>query len=371
MTRTLSLKFRFYSFVCIALLTLVHAYNLENSYLTPSTFVSEPLTFTSYVEYLLANGLLRFRLPILFIISGFLFAYQDNRSFSAQIKKRFETLLVPLFLWSLLSLSFTFLLQRFSYTADIVYRAEIDQQGQNIPYENLSWWGIVSRWLLTPPAFQLWFIRSLFFYNLFYPAIRWIVVKGYLWTIVPIALFLWEINFNLIIDGQGLLFFSLGVWLQKNNFSLERKPKWLDIPFVAILYFGVNIIKTFMAFELAEYATVIPLQIVFHLLYYISVFTGVLTVWYGADAIVYKCMRNKHFVAASQFSFFIYGFHVPFLVYLSVWLLDVLQGFIYKRIIVYFLAAVITIGIALLIAILLRKLTPKFYKVLTGGRGLG
>ena len=77
MNRLLSLKFRFYSFVCIALLLFVHGYNLKVTYLEPFSLVREPLTFTTFIEYFMANGILRFRLPMLFTISGYIFAMQD------------------------------------------------------------------------------------------------------------------------------------------------------------------------------------------------------------------------------------------------------------------------------------------------------
>ena len=78
MNRFTSQKFRFYSFICIALLLFVHGYNLKQTYLEPFSLVRERLTFTSFFEYFMANGILRFRLPMLFAISGYFFAMQDH-----------------------------------------------------------------------------------------------------------------------------------------------------------------------------------------------------------------------------------------------------------------------------------------------------
>ncbi|HEX8462350.1 MAG TPA: hypothetical protein VF623_13005, partial [Segetibacter sp.] len=72
MNRFLSRKFRFYSFVSIVLLCFVHGYNLQERYLMPYSMVREPLTITTYVEYFFANGVLRFRIPLLFAISGYI-----------------------------------------------------------------------------------------------------------------------------------------------------------------------------------------------------------------------------------------------------------------------------------------------------------
>ena len=91
----LSQKFRFWSFVSMFLLVFLHGYNVESRYLQPWTTPTDPLTATGFVEYLLANGLLRFRIPMLFIISGYLFALHDGQPHRQRVRKRLRTLLAP------------------------------------------------------------------------------------------------------------------------------------------------------------------------------------------------------------------------------------------------------------------------------------
>ncbi len=110
MDRFLSLKFRFYSFVCISLLLFVHAYNLQETYLKPYSTVKEPITITTFIEYFLANGALRFRIPLLFLISGYIYALQDNKPYLQRIRKRFVTLIIPFLIWSAIGLAITYLL---------------------------------------------------------------------------------------------------------------------------------------------------------------------------------------------------------------------------------------------------------------------
>ena len=93
--RVLSQKFRFYTFISIALLLFVHGYNLNDTYLLPYSTVTEPMTFTTWFEYFLANGVLRFRIPLLFLISGYIYALQDNKSYGVRTRKRFITLMIP------------------------------------------------------------------------------------------------------------------------------------------------------------------------------------------------------------------------------------------------------------------------------------
>ena len=105
-----SQKFRFWSFVSMFLLVFVHAYNLNQSYLQPWTMPGEPMTVTGFTEYWLANGIFRFRIPMLFIISGYLFAISDHKPYKQRAGKRVKTLLYPYLIWSAVGLLLTFVL---------------------------------------------------------------------------------------------------------------------------------------------------------------------------------------------------------------------------------------------------------------------
>ncbi|MFZ4549269.1 MAG: hypothetical protein ACOYN4_17610, partial [Bacteroidales bacterium] len=82
-----SSKFRFWSFVSMVLLVFVHGYNLDSRYMQPWTLPGEPMDFTAFTEYFLANGIFRFRIPMLFIISGFLYALHDQKPYKQRTNK--------------------------------------------------------------------------------------------------------------------------------------------------------------------------------------------------------------------------------------------------------------------------------------------
>jgi fucose 4-O-acetylase-like acetyltransferase len=367
MTRTLSQKFRFFTFVCIALLAYVHGYNLQNPYLAPYSTVDEPMTFTAFFEYLFANGLLRFRIPMLFMISGYLYALYDHRPYAEQVKKRIKTLIIPYLLWSAAGLLLTFLLQQVPYTARIVYESKLDQLGDNRPYTEIGWWGMLVRWIRTPVSYQLWFISSLFVYNLIYPAIRWLVTRiPYIWLPFTFLFFFSAIQLPLI-EGRGLFFFSFGVWLLKKNFSGEKEPSWFSLGIMMILFIGLSVIKTFMAFEL-EPNTPSTFYILLSL-YQLSIIAGIMAMWFGADRIIDWLMKKHWFHYASGFSFFIFGLHVPLLPYLMKWALNSLDFLPYYRIFCYLFIPVGVIAFCIGAGAFSRKYLPRFYSLLTGGRG--
>jgi len=98
----ISRKFKFWSFASMVMLVFIHGYNLNLRYLQSATTVSEPLTATTFIQYFLSNGLFRFFIPMLFIISGYLYALQDNKPYKESIIKRLRTLFLPYLIWSAL-----------------------------------------------------------------------------------------------------------------------------------------------------------------------------------------------------------------------------------------------------------------------------
>lgn len=366
MNRFLSQKFRFYSFVCIALLTFVHGYNLKVGYLQADSLVNEPLTFTTFFEFLMANGLLRFRIPLLFIISGYIFSLQDNKPYPTMIGKRFKTLMIPFFIWSAVGLLITYVLQQFPVTAQAVKDTAMDQLGDNRPYNEIGWGGIIHRWLVTPVSFQLWFIRSLFIYNILYPLFRWGVTKiPAIW--LTATFLLWLMQFTVLtFEGNGIFFFSLGIWINKSNYPLDKKPEWFSAYLAWVCFIGFAIIKSFMAFEL-EPGTATKIALI--ALYAATVVSGLLAVWFSLDDLVKWCMQRKWFLWVSAFAFVIYGMHVPLIEYLTMFMYRYMHMVPNYRLIVYLTAPAIILAICIITGVLLRKLVPKFYRLATGGRG--
>ena len=373
MNRFISQKFRFYSFVCIALLMLVHGYNLNDGYLQPYSMVNEELTLTTFIEYFLANGALRFRIPMLFIISGYIFAQRDYRPYAERVRNRFTTLMVPYFIWGAVGLAITFLLQQFPFTAQIVAATELDQLGDNRPYAQIGWGGVLYRWALAPISFQLWFIRSLFMYNILYPVFRWLVTRvPAIWFVI--VFLLWYLGFQFIfIEGQGMLFFSLGIWLNKTNYPIDKKPEWFSHYLGWLFFIGASVIKTFMAYELevdpgANFWRSFPFWSLISL-HTITVIAGIVVVWFGCDGLVRWCLSRKWFLWASSFAFVIYGLHVPIIQYLTTFLFWAWSDFPNYRLLTYFAAPVMVLAFCICTGAFLRSTFPKLYKVMTGGRG--
>jgi fucose 4-O-acetylase-like acetyltransferase len=359
-----SQKFRFFAFMAMVLLVYVHGYNLDQRYLQPATLVNEPLTVTTFVEYLLSNGLFRFRIPILFIMSGYLFAANDDRPHAPRVVARARSLLLPYLLWSALGLLLTLLWEQWPTTLAAVVSSNLSPYG-DLPVAQHSLGQLFTRLLVVPVAFQLWFIRCLFVYNLAYPWLKRAVMGAPRVTLGVFTLF-WLASGSLwLVEGEGLLFFTLGVWLCHSKCDIDTRPAWLHIRPAATLWVAAATLKTWMAFQNDP-----ALMTIMTILYKLVVALGMVVVWFGIDDIVRMAMRRRWFVWLTGFAFIIYALHVPLLNYAIDWSAVVMRAIPNYRLLVYLVVPLAVCVVCVMVGALLRRLSPSGYALLTGGRGL-
>ncbi len=369
----LSLKFRFWSFVAMFLLVFVHGYNMEPRYLQPWTTPTEPLTATGFVQYLLANGLLRFRIPMLFVISGYLFALHDQQPYKQRIRKRLRTLLAPYLIWSACGILLTFVLELLPAMRGGIINSHVVQiDDTRMLLHDYRWYEIAARWLFFPVSFQLWFIRALLIYNLAYPLIlKAVTHRASRYLFFSLAVLLWLATFDfLFVEGEGLLYFALGVWIQKTGFSIETPRPWLNPTGWFIAFVGLAVLKTWLAFQGPSLMGngVYPLLTLLHKSMVIS---GLVACWFGSDAVVRWFMARPWFVWLSAFSFMIYALHAPLVVYLIDAAIAMLQPLPAARLLAFVLLPLAVIAFCVAVGAALRRLTPGLYGLLTGGRGMG
>lgn len=364
-----SQKFRFWAFVSMVLLVFVHGYNLNQGYLQPWTLPGEPLTPTSFTEYWLANGIFRFRIPMLFIISGYLFAMGDDKPYKQRMGKRVKTLLYPYLFWSAVGLLLTYVLELFVYTRNIVAATQFMQiDGTRTLLHQYHWYEVLARWIFFPVAYQLWFIRVLLIYNLAYPALRWCVTHAKAkWIFFTIVGLLWISTAGFVlIEGEGLLFFSMGIWMQKTNFDIDNPNKWLQPKYWVIVFIGLSVLKTLLAFT-AQFDGIGPVLLVLHK---IVVFSGLVCAWFGCDVLVKFCMNKAWFVWLSAFSFMIYVLHAPLVLYATKAVFFQVNNWYGYRMLTFIVLPFSLVLLSVLTGFVLRKFTPKLYSFVTGGRGL-
>ena len=367
-----SRKFRFWSFISMILLVFVHGYNLDIRYMQPWTIPGQSMTLTAFTEYFLANGIFRFRIPMLFIISGFLFALHDQKPYKQRTNKRLRTLLLPYLIWSAIGIIFTLLLELFPVGRGLVadsHIVQIDNTRQLL--HDYHWYELLFRWIFSPVPYQLWFIRVLLIYNIAYPAIRWCITnRTGRWIFFSVAFLMWLGTMGFVFfEGEGLLFFSLGVWMQKTDFSIETPLHWFRPLWWGVAFVMLAAIKTFLAFNGQVYLgnALTPVLIILHKSVILS---GLIACWFGLDPLVRWCMDRKWFARLTAFAFIIYAMHAPLVAYLINPVLALLSPLPGTHILAFILLPFAVIILAISTGALLRLISPKVYGLLTGGRGL-
>jgi fucose 4-O-acetylase-like acetyltransferase len=367
-----SKKFKFWSFISMVLLVFVHGYNLDIRYMQPWTIPGQSMTPTAFTEYFLANGIFRFRIPMLFIISGYLYALHDQKPYKQRTNKRLRTLLIPYLVWSAIGIIFTYLLESFHFGNALVadsHIVQIDDTRQLL--HDYHWYELLFRWILMPVPYQLWFIRVLLIYNIAYPAIRWCITnRTARWIFFSIAFLMWLGTMGFVLfEGEGLLFFSLGIWMQKTDFSIDTPGRWFHPRWWGVAFVVLAAVKTFLAFKGEAYLgnAIYPVLTILHKLVILS---GLIACWFGLDSLVHWFMNKQWFVWLSAFAFIIYAMHAPLVAYLINPALKVLNPLPGTHIQAFTLLPVVIISIIIGIGALLRKALPGVYSLLTGGRGL-
>lgn len=358
----------------MVLLIYVHGFNLHPRQLSPFTVVEEPASLGNCLQYFLSNGLLRFRIPILFAISGYLFAWADGLSpHRARIVKRLRTLGLPFVLWSALWLAAVGAMERVPVLRQAIIDAEISPFWPRQLLSQLTPDEWVPRWLLVPLPFQLWFLRNLLVLNLAYPWLRAAVTRGPK-IYFPVVALIWFLGIDFFIaGGEGLFFFGLGAWLALRGHDVQARPAWLRVPMAAVLWVGAAAGLTWLAFVVEpDPVRGIGGQWFFTMLglYRLSEVAGILTAWFGLDWLVRRAMALRWFAWLTGFSFFIYVLHVPTVNYATALAFRFEKGIPHLSTYTYLGLPLLIVAGAVALGAGLRRLAPSAYAVLTGGRGV-
>jgi hypothetical protein len=293
--------------------------------------------------------------PLFFIISSVLL-YSKQDSFMANIKKKSKTIILPYFLWIVLIIAFFYIAQSFSFTkkyfASIIVRnfTFFDWIQAFIGKIN----SLENPTLHSPFVGQFWFLRDLIILNIFYLPIKKIIDK------FPVSVFillfiLWIANPQIYIINTGALFyFAVGYYIVKYNLSYKTidKIKFFDL----ILMYIVTIVSK-LYFK--EYISIIEnINIIIALMFFIKS-----TAWFIKNNILYNVLNWL-----KEYAFWIYALHLlleVILTKLSVLIIPMHNGWLLLQ---YFGVIIVTTILLLIIGIGVRKIMPKFYSVLTGGR---
>lgn len=309
--------------------------------------------YVNIVRELISNIIARIAVPLFFLISGYLLYAKENKFFEV-LKKKSRTILLPYILWNILAIVFFYTAQSFSFTKPYFATTII---------RNFTFWdwigvftgqsGVFANKGM-PLVYQFWFLRDLFILNILFIGIKKLVDTFPFLTIV-LFIVLWVSSINIkIVSTEALLFFTLGYYVVK--YSLDYKKidifKYYDI---GIIYIITIILELFFV----EYVPII---------HKINIILGSILFIKLTYCFVNKEHIYNKLLRLEKYAFFVYAVHGIALTVLAKLSVKIIPMHDFWIIIQYFSVNIIGIIIFVLMGITVRKLLPKLYGILTGGR---
>ena len=324
-----------------------------------ATNYSQTLSFPSftgawlyeYISKLISYTLGHIAVPTFFFISGYYLFYKSQnwlklRVYSAEIKKRVRTLLIPYIIW----LSIPFVL---GVILELV-KAKGNLSLGTYCMSVCSLETLTAVFLHSSSNFPLWYLLDLIIISLFTPLLYFIVHRPYYIFLLVLALFI--VAYPLETPSfRGVLYVTLGAYMGCRHIDVIMYLDRVRLPL--LLFFVVaTILLPFVAgapYHDRLIQFYIPLGIASTLLL-------------GAYAYDKSLVWRRWMLRAEESVFFVYVAH-------EVLILSFVKGILYKigwlsTVPGYFLCGVIVYGICLCGYYILKRLIPSVLAISLGGR---
>jgi len=352
-------KLRILNPALIVLVVLIHAATLDP---LPEQ-IAQPhfpaVRLAALIEDFLSHGLARVAVPLFFVISGYLFFHRYDGSWTATKAKwrtRVRSLVIPYFLWAAL----WFVVLRLARFIPAIGDTMDDGPDSNTPLR------ILERLTLYPYAAPLWFVRELIFLVAISPLIHAIrsiflplvIATGLAWFALPreaiwIPGLLEGGKDFVVLHWEGIFFFFLGGYLGHRKIDLR-----LPLPSAAVLMpIWVTTLVVRMVMDLQGIPSYWLLQI--------SILVGIAAFWRLYDAIspVYRRIEFEASIA-----FFVFAAHRPILTAIQTLLHGTHPKTTPQALLVYLVGFALIMPICMALGHLVRRVAPRPFAALTGGR---
>ena len=343
-------KIRMLSFLMALLVVAIHCTSMPPDwYFAVDRSFGRSQAWTA-IRFLLSHTITHCAVPLFFIISGFMMFRNYEKGFvwwKCLVAKKVFTLIVPYFLWNAAYFVFKVVVGR--------YIVSFDMNGI------AGSLGLIIGWPIGGDLAcgQFWYIRCLIVYSLFAPLFGFLyknIIVGSL--CMGLLFFMWVVGFSgvgyQILDTQVVLMFSCGCYL---GFHSNKLSVGLDgrCPLTLLL----------LSIVVQMYAFITRNQDVVKLTEKIVLLSGLLSFWFSFDKIIEIA---SHFMRpVLRYGFFVYASHCIF-VSICARICDAIIGDHHRWDWTYIILLVVVPVFSVATGVLVRRLSPTLFKVMTGGR---
>ena len=352
---------KYLRFPLAVMVVMMHA-DFEELSWGGATYVLElpDYPFFLNVSHFISRLVIRFAVPLYFIISGFLF-FNNTRQFTTEsyfskLRKRINSLLPPYLFWNLEVLFLFFLAQLLipSLTS-----------GNSILIKDYS----IGDWLSvfwTPICGPFWYIRDLFIVIVLSPILYFLIRKCGFLFVIGLGV-LWVLDYRHEPEGfntTSFFFFSLGALFAIKGYDILDFVKELKILGFVI---STLLLMVMMIIYNVKSMFVLP-GFIAPILYNICILFLIISALNLANT---RLQYGRSYIneSVNASSFFIYAYHVmPLTLLIKLftkvfWPLSDMGALL-----IYLLSPLVTIAFGLVLFSIMKKFTPGFTALITGGR---
>lgn len=346
-SKKLSDSLRIANIICTLLVIAIH-YNTKHDMDLSSGF-----TWNYYLQEFITNGVARVAVPFFAFIAGFFFflSYKNLSSYPKAINKRVNSLFVPYLVAS-------FLIFIVEYVYGVI---QWDLSLENV---DLFMRDVV----FTPISVQFWFLRDLMILVLLTPIIFKLVSHFKLWIMLPVMV-LWLLDVEVlplfygrhVISIETLSFFILGCYFSQHTHLLEKLVNGVTnktVFTVVIIYLILCVIRIVLEPDMANWYTN-KYQLNSLIIQNTSIFIGVFLIITLSAKII-----NTKLLYLSQFTFFVYIFHLLPLSHLVGKITSYMISDAHK----FYLTFPLATTLVFIAAYVVKEKAPLIYKILSGNR---
>jgi surface polysaccharide O-acyltransferase-like enzyme len=254
-------------------------------------YQSHSALISSFPQLFVSNTLARIAVPLLFIISGYLYFIKFDfswKTYKEKLNRRFFSLILPYLIWNV---SYSLFLLFKQYTTE--------NPSQNDPFIiNIHNFGDFINAIIGPDLGPFWYVRDLIVLIIIAP-LFWILAKKAPYLCLLILGVPW-----LIYDKVGRvssLFFLIGCLIAIKQWDVTKfdRYKIFLLPIYLVL---AGVIACFQGIYQMEQFWMIPLR-------NITILLGIIVMWSITDVVTPQI--KAYLLYLSRFAFFVYASHSP------------------------------------------------------------
>ncbi len=343
-------------FPLIAGVVFIHGYGAPVGFSAGAVGLAQTHWLSTFIRDIISQGIARVAVPLFFLLSGYLFflGFQWSwENYRNKLLSRCRTLLIPFLFWNCLILLLLAVAQSLPAFQGYFPGSEAPIRTYHL-YDYLNAIFGIDRF---PVAYQFWFIRDLIVMVLLAPVIQ-VFLKtmpsGFFALLFTLWFFaLWPCY---VPSSTACFFFYAGAFLataKKRVFEIDTFGNWIFYLYTVILL-----------------ADVLMKNSGFHgYIHRIGLLFGIGTALYATKFALKSRQVKSLLLWATSCSFFVFAVHEPLLTLSRKLAYQCLNpGRDMVIVALYFFIPFFVITIAILAYVVLRNVSPKCLRIVTGGR---